>query len=255
MADAGKTDGDTSANLSAEARERLLRLVTRSFCREVVDYGVDLRDLVKVSGHVLEYASGDAELPSPGSGTAFERLALDDVVKDRGSYSTGAATVRPFSEADLPSVVDWVARDDIRDSMLMPYPSGADALGAYLADDTRAYHIILHDGRPAGLIGGENLDPLSSRVEMRKFIGEPDLRGRGVGTVATFLWLHHVFDVLEINKVYIHTHNANARNIRVNRSLGFEVEGVLSEEHMLDGRFVDIIRMGLLRRTWHELTL
>ena len=254
MEEAEKLEAEVRRDLDSAARQRLLRLVTRSFCRELVEYGIDVRDLLKVSGHVMDFASARTDEPGPAPEGPFARFALADIVADGDAYRMGPAALRALDETDLERVAGWAARDDIRDSMLTPYPRGVDELGAYLLADERRYHVILHEGEPVGLIGGEAIDAGSRRLEMRKFIGEPGMRGRGLGTAATFLWLHHVFDALDFNKVFIHSHHANARNVRLNRSLGFEVEGVLAQERMLDGRFVDIIRMGLLRARWERLT-
>ena len=245
---------DVSRALSTEARQRMLGLVTRSFCRELVDYGVGVRDLLKVSSHVVEFASLHADRPPQTAEDAFRRFSLVDVGVDGCSYRMGTASIREFSDEYIGCVARWVNRDDIRNSLLTPYPTSEADLTAHLEADDCAYHLIFLKGEPAGLIGAEGIDTHSRRVEMRKFIGEPSMRGRGLGTAATFLWLHHAFDSLELNKVYIHTHHANARNLRVNRSLGFEVEGVLPEEHLLEGSFVDILRMGLLRSSWLERT-
>ena len=249
-----RSEGEVPIGPGEEARHRLLRLVTKSFCREMIDYGVGVRDLLKVSSHVLEYASGQTDHPQPGAEDAFRRFGLKDIHVDGESYRMGATELRPFSAEQLERVARWVAQDEIRNSMLVAFPAETEELRRHMASADRSYHLILRHGEPAGLIGAEEIDRHSRRVEMRKFIGEKEMRGRGLGTEATFLWLHHAFDVLEFNKVYIHTQYANARNIRVNRSLGFELEGVLSEERLLGGCFVDIIRMGLLRRTWNSLT-
>jgi RimJ/RimL family protein N-acetyltransferase len=41
--------------------------------------------------------------------------------------------------------------------------------------------------------------------------------------------------------------DTNFRNIRLNESLGFVVEGILRNEYVLDGRERDVLRMGLYR--------
>lgn len=253
-----KPSSDPHPDPDDTPHDQLLRVVTRSFCREMVAYGVEPRELVRVSSHVLEFVMSEATRPTPGKDGPFSRMSVDDIRavegSPEGSYEMNGLSLAPLSEDHLGLVETWVRRDDIRNSMLVAYPTEVEELRRHMAAPERGYHVILLEGEPAGLIGAEHIDPHSRRVEMRKFIGEPSLRGRGIGTRATFVWLHHIFDVLGFNKVYIHTHDTNLRNINLNRSLGFELEGVLSEERLLRGEYVDILRMGLLQETWIGLT-
>lgn len=237
-----------------ESRRQMLRLVTRSFCKEILDYGVSPRELVRVSGHVLEFVTSRADRPHLRTEGPFEQFRIERIRASGPAYEMDGVSLDPLSEKHLPLLKEWVAREDIRNSMLVAYPTDMEDLWSHMAGPDRSYHVVGFRGEPAGLIGAEEIDRHSMRLEMRKLIGEPGLRGRGIGTRATFVWLHHVFDILEFNKVYIHTHDTNVRNINLNRSLGFELEGVLSQERLLRGRYVDILRMGLLRKSWIDST-
>lgn len=237
-----------------DPRRQMLRMVTRSFCREILDYGVNPRDLVRVSSHVLEFATAQADRPRPGAEQAFAKYRIDDIRVSGDVYEMYGVSLHPLSDEHLSLAREWVSREEIRNSMLVAYPTDLQELHRHMAAEGRAYHGIFFQDEPVGLIGAEEIDRHSRRLEMRKLIGRPGLRGRGIGTRATFLWLHHIFDVLDFNKVFIHTHDTNVRNINLNRSLGFELEGVLPEERLLRGRYVDILRMGLLQKKWIAAT-
>lgn len=247
------TTSEADAGVDSPHR-RMLQVVTRSFCQEMIDYGVSPQEMVRVSSHVLDFAMSEELQRPPRTGEPMESLSLGNVQVSGASYEMEGLSIRPFSDAYLSPVRDWVARDDIQTSVLVPYPTDLEELRRYLAASDRAYHVICIEEEPVGMIGAEEIDECSRRLEMRKFIGVKRFRGRGIGTRATFLWLHHVFDVLDFNKVYIHTHHTNVRNINLNCSLGFELEGVLSQERFVRGTYVDILRMGLLRESWRDAT-
>jgi diamine N-acetyltransferase len=106
-------------------------------------------------------------------------------------------------------------------------------------------------GRLVGIIGCENLDRASGKTEMRKLVGDPELRGRGIGKRATFGFLYYAFMVLDLHKVYMHSRDINVRNINLNSGFGFELEGVFLEDVPTpDGRRADLIRMALLKPLW-----
>ncbi|MBI3191476.1 MAG: GNAT family N-acetyltransferase, partial [Pedosphaera parvula] len=102
----------------------------------------------------------------------------------------------------------------------------------------------------AGIIGAENIDTASGKLEMRKLVGNPALHGKGIGKRATFLFLYYVFIRREFNKVYLHSMDINIRNLNLNAKFGFELEGVFIEDALVQGKRHDLVRMGLLRPIW-----
>ena len=139
------------------------------------------------------------------------------------------------------------------DSFVPPFPAAEADLHAYFARPDQEYFAIHHDGGPVGIIGAENIDLPSGKLEMKKLIGDPELRGKGIGKRATFLFLYYAFMIVGVHKVYVHSRDINVRNINLNNGLGFELEGALLEEAVVGGRRVDLVRMALLAPIWKAL--
>ncbi len=99
--------------------------------------------------------------------------------------------------------------------------------------------------RPIGCVAFLDYDQTQQKAELRKLIGEPDMRGRGYGKRATRLWINYGLQELGLQKIYLNTLSNNIRNIRINEELGFSVEGILRNEVYIEGKYQDIIRMGL----------
>jgi len=92
-----------------------------------------------------------------------------------------------------------------------------------------------------------NYDRKYKKAELRKLIGVPKLRGKGLGKEATKYWIQYGFTELGLNKIYLNTVDTNIRNIKLNEELGFKVEGILRNEILIDGNYHDVLRMGLCR--------
>ena len=117
----------------------------------------------------------------------------------------------------------------------------------------REYLAIFHEGHFSGIIGAENLDAVSGKLEMRKLVGDSAMHGQGIGKRATFLFLYHVFVTRKFRKVYLHSLDINIRNLNLNGKFGFELEGVFLEDAVVDGHHRDVVRMALSAPVWLEL--
>ncbi len=99
-------------------------------------------------------------------------------------------------------------------------------------------------------MGAENIDSMHQKLEMKKFVGASDYRGKGIGKRASFLFLYYAFMILQFNKVYIQTMDTNIRNINLNHKLGFDLEGIFFQDVQKDGQYFDVVRMSLLKEKW-----
>ena len=77
-------------------------------------------------------------------------------------------------------------------------------------------------------------------------IGEQSFRGQGLGKRSTQLWLNYGLNGLKLRKIYLYTFDTNLRNIRINREMGFQLEGVFRQENIDNNIPKDIIRMAYL---------
>jgi diamine N-acetyltransferase len=90
-----------------------------------------------------------------------------------------------------------------------------------------------------------NYDTCHRKAELRKLVGHPLARGKGLGLAATRLWIRYGRDGLALKKIYLNTLDTNIRNIRLNEELGFKIEGILRNELFIDGTYRDVLRMSL----------
>ena len=76
--------------------------------------------------------------------------------------------------------------------------------------------------------------------------------GRGVATEAAGALLGWAFDTLDLNRVQAEADTRNPASARVLEKLGFQLEGTLREDCIVDGDVSDSWVFGLLRREWRR---
>ena len=83
-------------------------------------------------------------------------------------------------------------------------------------------------------------------------IGDKDFWGRGYGRAAVRLLLRYAFMLRNLRRVWREVHAENERAVRAYKACGFVEEGRLREQAWLDGRYVDMVYMGVLREEWRK---
>jgi RimJ/RimL family protein N-acetyltransferase len=163
--------------------------------------------------------------------------------------------IAPLQRGMISQVSLWLQNPIIKYSFVSRFPTHQSSLREYFAAPDRQYFGIFSQGHYVGIIGADGMERGSRKLEMRKFIGDVGLHGRGIGKCATFLFLYYCFMILDFNKVYIHSGDTNISNINLNSQLGFELEGILFEDAIVDDERRDVVRMGLLKSRWEEVFL
>jgi diamine N-acetyltransferase len=238
-----------------QQREQVLRLVTKGFFNELVNYGVKREEILRVASYLLDNVLSqieDRDQARPATSSSLSLKSVQDHWKDERRLSVDQVTLRPLERGLVPRVSEWLRAPGLSESFVPPFPSGEEALARHFFGSTTHDYLAIEVGNEAvGIIGGESLDRASGRMEMRKLVGDPALRGQGIGKRATFGFLYYGFSILGLHKIYIHSRDINVRNVSLNSSFGFQLEGVFLEEIATpDGRRADAIRMALLRPIW-----
>jgi RimJ/RimL family protein N-acetyltransferase len=105
--------------------------------------------------------------------------------------------------------------------------------------------VNLKGGKPIGAVAFLDIDRVQRRAELRKLIGASSERGKGYAEEATLLWIEYGRRRLGLEKIYLSTLQTHLRNIRLNESIGFRIEGVLRGDIRLGDTRHDVLRMGL----------
>lgn len=161
--------------------------------------------------------------------------------------------LRPLERADAPLCAAWLNHPEVRRHLLRHRPVDQRSEEDFLDGIRQSEHdvvvgIALAEGDR--LIGMTGLHQIHARDRGAMFglcIGAVDEWGRGRGTEATRLMVGYAFDTLNLHRVWLHVQEDNAAGIRAYEKVGFRREGVLRQASFHDGRYWDVITMGLLR--------
>jgi RimJ/RimL family protein N-acetyltransferase len=108
----------------------------------------------------------------------------------------------------------------------------------------------LDGGRLMGVCGLHQLGDPARQAELGLFVGGPEEWGKGFGTEVTRLLCVHGFEVLGLNRIWLHVYADNERGRRAYERVGFRREGLLRQAAVREGEHVDVVAMGLLRSEW-----
>jgi RimJ/RimL family protein N-acetyltransferase len=167
--------------------------------------------------------------------------------------------LRAIERHDLPRFVAWFNDPEVRKGLNFFHPMSLveeerwyeemldrDQLERPLAIDVREEDDWIH----IGSCGLSELDMRIRQCEIGISIGARSYWNQGLGTDALTTLLKHAFQSLNLNRLALRVFAGNERAIRVYRKLGFQEEGRLRQAHYDEGKYEDVIVMGLLRDEW-----
>lgn len=163
--------------------------------------------------------------------------------------------LRALTPEDIDSrYFEWFndqASDTFTDHAL--WPNTHARMETFLQRVTRGEHdlvlaIVVRQGdRHIGNIGLHRINWVHRRAEMAILIGEASFRNAGYGCEAGQLIATYAFNKLNLNRIALGVVAGNRAAIRSYERAGFVEEGRFEQHFLRGGRFVDTVRMRLLR--------
>lgn len=168
--------------------------------------------------------------------------------------------LRAIEREDIPNFVRWLNDREVTQFLLTssPYSKAMEEKwfehqletptthGQVLAIDTLVEGTWVHIGN----CGLHNIEQVSRNAEFGIMIGEKEFWNRGLGTEATRLMLKHVFEDLNLHRIYLDVYATNPRAQKAYLTAGFVVEGTKREAVFKNGHYIDVILMSILQSEW-----
>lgn len=175
-------------------------------------------------------------------------------------YDGNLVRLRAYEKNDLEIARKFVNDPEVKKYLIpgIPFPLRVD-------DEEKWYNSLnpfgkgeysfaierIEDGKYIGGCGINKVDWKNSVAEVGIFLGKP-YWNKGYGTDAMRVLVNFIFSEMNINKVKLEVFSFNERAIRSYEKVGFKIEGALREEIFRNGKYYNVIVMGLLRKEWNS---
>jgi len=161
--------------------------------------------------------------------------------------------IRPITESDLEMKVKWINDPDVHKYLHYEIPLRLDKTIDWfrrVSKDSSRYDFVIEttEADPIGLVGLIGINERYQTAEFYIAIGNKAYWGKGVGTEAASLIAKWAFGSLGLYKLWVTVRAENSAMIAMMKKIGYQTEGILREERVVDGKRVDIVRMGLLKK-------
>ena len=168
---------------------------------------------------------------------------------------------RHAEREDLPTFVGWINDPEVRAGISLYLPMSLASEELWFENmlkrppDEQPLCIEIQANKAWKMIGNcgyFNIEAINRAAEFGIMIGEKSEWDKGYGTETMQLLLKHGFETLNLNRVYLRVYETNSRAIRSYEKSGYVVEGHLREAQYLDGKYVNVVMMSVLRSEWRE---
>jgi [ribosomal protein S5]-alanine N-acetyltransferase len=138
------------------------------------------------------------------------------------------------------------------------YPNSIDKLIEYvkekIADKNNIFLAIVLKEKDQH-IGNIKLDPINwihRRGDIGIIIGEKSCWGKGYASEAIGVLVKYSFQKLNLHKLTAGCYALNSGALKAFQKKGFEIEGSLKKHSLCNGRYVDVVQLGLINPSKKE---
>jgi RimJ/RimL family protein N-acetyltransferase len=169
--------------------------------------------------------------------------------------------LRAITREDLPVFVGWLNDPDVSRNISIYYVQSLEQEEKWFQDslthpvEEQALAIEIQDQdnwKLAGDVGFLNFDQHERSAELGIFIGDKTAWDKGFGTETMQLMVDYGFATLNLNRIYLRVYETNPRGMRCYEKVGFQLEGRMRQAHYLDGKYIDVLLMSILKSEWIE---
>lgn len=161
--------------------------------------------------------------------------------------------LRKLESTDLEQAWEWINNSEISRKIGVKIPISKSCQQRWFErtdseNDKIVFAICLRDDD--SYVGNISLDMIDLRHRNARFsifIGNPSLRGQGIGSHAIRLLAEYAFCFLNLHRIWCKTTAGDKKVEKFYENLGFRKEGTLRQHEYIDGTYVDKTIYGLLK--------
>jgi diamine N-acetyltransferase len=166
--------------------------------------------------------------------------------------------LRLLKKADIENRVRWFNDPDVRKTLIISEQFELEKTIRWFekmqADDSRLEFVIeTVDKIPVGIVGLAGIDSTHRTAEIYIVIGQKEFWGKGLMLEAECLLIDWAFNSLGLEKIWAQTRPDNIASIITMKKIGFQIEGTLRNEKIVNSKRTTVMHLGLLREDFKPL--
>jgi diamine N-acetyltransferase len=162
--------------------------------------------------------------------------------------------LREITQDDIPKINAWRNNPEVIDFLGCGFLYISEEIDQkwyqnYLSNRDRNVRLaILIDDQFIGNVYLTNIHPTHRTAEFSIVISDPQYWSKGIGSEVTQRMLHHAFQDLNLNRVYLYVLDNNDRAIQLYLKAGFRPEGTLEDAIYKNGEYRALRVMAILKK-------
>lgn len=187
----------------------------------------------------------------------FHTTTTEDVMETKTAFLNGKlVSLRPVNENDADTLVRWINDPEVThfiSSGVFPNSHAQEVSWIRGLDDKKDNLVLVIEtakGIPIGTVGLHRINWVDRTGTTGALIGEKEYWGKGYGTEAKILLLHHAFTRMNLRTISSSVIAFNERSYRALRKQGYVEVGRMPKWHYRDGKYHDQIMLILTKQAF-----
>ncbi len=160
--------------------------------------------------------------------------------------------LRPMTYDDTEDIVNWRNSDGVRKNFIYQALFTRESHENWIKTMVETGKVVqmmiceIATDKAVGSVYIRDIDTTHHKAEYGIFIGESKARGKGYGSAAARLMIRYCFEELNLHRLFLRVYADNIQAIRSYEKAGFVKEAYLRDDVCIEGKYKDIVLMGII---------
>lgn len=155
--------------------------------------------------------------------------------------------LRPITSDDTDLIVKWRNQENVMKYFFYRGAFTKEGHEQWLEEKVKSGKVVQfivcmkENDKPVGSTFLRDIDTVHKKAEFGFFLGEEDVRGRGIGKDIVNVTVEYAFKIMELHRVYARAFESNKPSVESFLKNGFVQEGIFKDSVYTDGEYHDVV--------------
>ena len=188
--------------------------------------------------------------------TENRKIICKIILKIYFKYMKNNIKIEPFSESHLEKTFEWMQDEELKNDFLIRRNINKEAhqkwFNAYKTDGGQKIFAIIFNNIHCGNCGLKNINYINKKAEFWIYLGEKQLREKGIAKNATNMLLDFAFNNQNLDKIYLHVVEFNTSAKFLYEKIGFKQEGFFINDIIIKEKPQNILRFCIFKNEFNK---